>query len=88
MRYGSTENSKKRKENITLTDKFVLNWGIHRGTLTSRDIGEPKYFDSEGEAQDELRAMNADFAKIGYQIWFARLTTPDGTEKRLMDNPY
>jgi hypothetical protein len=63
--------------------KWRLGWGIHRGTIMSRDIGQPKTFDSREEAVKAVEELKRDFAKMGYVLWFATLTSPDGQEEQL-----
>lgn len=67
-------------------NKWVLHHGIHRHTITSRDSGAPEPFNSEAEALDALEAHRRFYRSIGYVIWFAELTAPDGTKRRLEQN--
>lgn len=81
-------------ENMTDTkvaeDKreYTLVIAIHRGTLTSRDVEQPKRFGTEKEALQELVKARGQYRRLGYQIWFATLTDPDGNESTLESNPY
>lgn len=63
-------------------DKWILNYGVHRHTLTSRDSSHNEY-DSKQKAMDFLREEKQWLASIGYVIWFAELVAPDGTKTML-----
>jgi hypothetical protein len=62
---------------------YVLTWGIHRGTLTSRDIGDPYKFKTEKEAAGKIEELKKRFAEIGYFIWFANING-----KQVFSTPY
>jgi len=64
--------------------KWILNHGIHRGTVTSRDSGTST-FDTEQEARDSFLEQKEWYRSIGYVIWFAYLTSPDG-KKIVLDS--
>ncbi len=68
--------------------KWILKHAIHRGTLTSRDTAQPEEFDTEKEALKAFYEHRALYHRIGYQIWYARLASPDGIERVLEQNPY
>jgi len=67
-----------------MEDKFILNIGCHRGTITSRD-NSTEYFDTYDEAYQAYRNF---YHSIGYQVWFADIIAPDGTKERMESNPY
>ena len=67
-------------------NKWQLHIGCHRNTLTSRD-SEMREFDTEEEAMKSYQASKETWHNIGYKVWFASLTTPDGEETRLEQNP-
>ncbi len=67
--------------------KVKLNIGCHRGTLTSRD-SEVREFDTEDEAMQSYRESRKFYHSIGYQVWFATITLPDGKNVTLESNPY
>jgi hypothetical protein len=69
-------------------DKFVLNHGCHKGTLVSRDNARSEKFDTEKEARDRYLKHKYFYESIGYQIWFAKITCPNGKEIHLESNPY
>jgi len=71
-----------------MSDKWVLAHGIHRGTLTSRDSGDPEMFDTAADALAAFRKHKDWYRRIGYQIWFAYLTSPSGDKQLLESNPY
>lgn len=68
--------------------KWVLHHGCHKGTLTSRDAGNPQEFDTHEAAMLAYTDHREFYHSIGYQIWFAELTDPDGIKKILESNPY
>ena len=67
--------------------KYILNIGCHRGTLTSRD-SEVRKFDTENEAMQSYQKSRKFYHSIGYQVWFATITLPDGKKIALESNPY
>ncbi len=68
--------------------KWILGHAIHRNTITSRDIAMPEEFNTEREALEAYEKHRKFYQGIGYQIWYANLTSPDGEEKTLESNPY
>jgi hypothetical protein len=69
-------------------NRWTLKHGCHRGTLTSRDNARPEHFDTEAEAKESYLEYRAFYRSIGYQIWYADLIAPDGSEERLEYNRY
>jgi hypothetical protein len=68
---------------------YVLRWGLHRGTLMSRDIGDNFYFNNLEECRKKHMELKADFNSRGYQIWYAEIVVPyDGEKIKLEDNAY
>ena len=67
-------------------DKWKLQTGIHAGTMTSRDSGPAKEFDTKAEAIADYQDQRNWFKSIGYVIWFAYLTDPDGNITILEQN--
>ena len=67
--------------------KWTFNYGIHRGTYTSRDTGSNQY-DTEEEAMKFYHEQKKWLKSIGYMFWYADLIAPDGAKKRLEQNPY
>ena len=59
--------------------KWTLNHGIHGGAVMSRDSGTST-FDTEKEARDAFQKQKQWYHSIGYVIWFAYLTSPDGNK--------
>jgi hypothetical protein len=57
------------------TGKWLLSFGIHRGTLMSRDSGRSEH-GSEEEARASYRDQKAAAARFGYSVWFAQLIAP------------
>ncbi len=68
--------------------KWIFNHGCHRGTLTSRDTGYPEEYDTEAEALEAYEGHRSFYLSIGYQIWYAKLTSPDGVTRTLESNSY
>ncbi len=62
---------------------YVFSYGIHRGTLTSRDSGQPEEHPTRQACVDSWKAHKRWFSGMGYVIWFARIKHPDGHEERL-----
>jgi hypothetical protein len=58
--------------------KYILNYGIHRGTLMSRDLGDSFEFDTEEKAIQKAKELKKEYADMGYYIWFANIQKPDG----------
>lgn len=71
-----------------MTDKYILNHGCHKGTLMSRDSGQPEEYDSYDDAYSAYREHRRFYHSLGYQIWFADIVSPDGTKTHLESNPY
>lgn len=61
---------------------YILEHGIHDGTLISRDSGSQK-FETREEALASLIKQEKFYKSIGYVIWFANLICPDGTKEVL-----
>jgi hypothetical protein len=70
------------------SEKWTLSYGVHRGTYTSRDAGMPKQFDTKELALNSFRNSRKFLHSIGYQIWYAKLTDPQGNTTTLEQNPY
>ena len=71
-----------------MKSKFILSWGIHAGTLMSRDIGEPYHFDTEEECIDKARKLQSHYRSMGYKIWYANVICPNGETKNIISNRY
>jgi hypothetical protein len=70
-------------------EKWKFQIGIHRGTLTSRDSGADQEFDSLAECHAEAGKAKANYAGMGYQIWFCRAVGPNGEKHTLLPSqPY
>lgn len=74
--------------------KYSLAWGIHRGTLMSRDQGETFHFDTEDELLKKWNEIKEWFTgpQMQMQIWFASIRRPGRkkTEWETLEhgNPY
>ena len=51
--------------------KNKLSWGIHRGTIMSRDVGDPKPCHSLDEAKKMAIVIDEESRQTGYMLWFA-----------------
>lgn len=61
--------------NVNDTGKWLLGFGIHRGTLMSRDSGRSEH-GSEAEARESYRQQKASAASFGYRVWYAQIIAP------------
>jgi hypothetical protein len=61
-------------------NQWRVNWGIHRGTLTSRDMASTSC-DDESAARAKYYKVIADFQRgndpFGYVLWFAEIRDPN-----------
>ena len=48
-----------------------LHYGIHRGTLMSRDVGDILDIVSEDAARKKAIELEEGYKKMGYMLWFA-----------------
>ena len=69
-------------------DKWIFNHGCHCGTFLSRDDGFPEEYDTEVEALAAWQEYRKSYRRIGYQIWYAKLTSPAGKIRTLESNSY
>lgn len=53
-----------------MNNSGYISYGIHAGTLMSRDAGTAKV-NSLKEAKIRFKSMQKDFIKMGYRIWYA-----------------
>jgi hypothetical protein len=67
---------------------WKLETGCHRDTITSRDTDVPRLFASREEAIKDYEDTRKFLHSIGYKVWFATLTSPDGQKICLESNPY
>lgn len=63
-------------------NKYELHYGIHRGTITSRD-SDMSLFETEEAARESYRSRKQFHKSIGYSVWFAYLISPTGEQKTL-----
>ena len=71
-----------------MNNKYILNHAIHGGTITSRDIGNPEEYNTYNEAYQAYLDHRKFYSKMGYMIWYAEITNPDGSKKHLESNSY
>lgn len=71
-----------------MSNKWILQHGIHRHTLTSRDSGEDEKFKTREAAVEELAKIKQYLKKFGYVIWYAYLIDPEGNRTLLEENSY
>ena len=79
---------KYKPEKIKLEKPYKLTWSIHRHTLTSRDTGKPKEFNSREDAIKEIQMLQAHFKTLGYVIWFANIWHKGKSENIISDSSY
>ena len=65
---------------------YELTIGIHRGTITSRDVEQPESFESMDDCIKAVAKAKTFYSGIGYKIWFAEVKSPDGTKTTLERN--
>jgi len=63
---------------------YTLNYGIHRGTLISRDCVCEEY-NTEKEAHQAFVAKQEYHTKTGYNVWYAYIVTPNGDKIQLAE---
>ncbi len=68
--------------------KWEFRHGIHKGTLMSRDVAETQRLDTESAALKYYEKQRKLYRRSGYQIWYAKLMSPNGEERTLEQNPY
>jgi hypothetical protein len=68
----------------TPTKRWTLTWGIHRGTLMSRDVGDPYDFDTLEECRTKAQELERAFRRSGCQMWFT--TARDNETKEEVHN--
>lgn len=58
---------------------WSLAWGIHKGTLMSRDQGDTvRGLDSLEECREKAEDLKKQFGRSGYKLWFATATSSAG----------
>ncbi len=68
--------------------QWTLSIGCHRKTLTSRDSTKKKY-DSLEECRQAVQKLEKFYRSIGYFVWFANATGPNGEKVKLHEGtPY
>ena len=67
---------------------WTLRWGIHRGTIISRDMGDDIPCDSLEACRTETKKLKRRFGRIGYKLWYARAVGPGGQSIGLASAPY
>jgi len=64
--------------------RYKLLWGIHKGTMMSRDVCDNEFFDSKADAIQHVKNSlnNTVWSAFGYKLWFANLIdTQTGKEE-------
>jgi hypothetical protein len=59
---------------------WTLSYGVHAGTITSRDTNAEHGLSDLAACRAALLAKERFFKSIGYVIWYARAIAPDSTE--------
>lgn len=68
--------------------EYKITWGIHKRTLTSRDVGDPKEFNTEKEAIQWYKETKNWYAIFNYVFWFCTLHKPNGTKVTMEENSH
>jgi hypothetical protein len=70
-------------------NKWKFHVGIHRGTMTSRDMEQPKELDSLYECTKAAHSALLGHASMGCYIWFCYAISPEGERITLIEGaPY
>ncbi len=67
---------------------WVFSFGIHKNSLTSRDVAPNMLFESREKAFEFYRKKKNSLESFGYKFWFAKVTSPDGVCEILEENDY
>jgi len=63
-------------------NKYVLSWGIHRGTMLSRDVGDNYLFDTKEQLDKKWEKLKKWFTgpAMNCKIWFASYKAPNSDD--------
>lgn len=64
---------------------WKVNYGIHNGTLDSRDVHTQGGYASQEECENAVRELETSYAELGYVIWFAHAVDPGGNRFQLRE---
>lgn len=68
---------------------FVLRWGLHNGTMVSRQVGDLLTLGSEQEVRAKWDEIKQHLDEIGREVWFASFTDDQGERTELAQSvPY
>jgi hypothetical protein len=78
------------KATATSTGKWALFYGIHRGTLVSRDCDTPEFqYRSYQDCITALIQNAVHFEQLGgYKLWFAQAIAPDGRQHKILNGAH
>ena len=62
-----------------MTKDWKLHYGIHRGTITSRDVTMIQC-DSLEDCKRKIAKIEKDMVRFGYVIWFANAISVSGEQ--------
>jgi hypothetical protein len=68
--------------------KWRYTYGLHQGTEMSKEMGEPKFFDTEQECLTYHAENKIWLRAIGYRVWYAYVRSPRGSEKMIESEPF
>jgi hypothetical protein len=57
---------------------WEVSYGIHDGTLMSRDSGSPTFHDSSQAARKAFADAKRSYTSLGYRTWFAHMYDEKG----------
>jgi len=68
---------------------WKLNWGIHCGTIMSRDVGDEEFARTREALIQEVERLKEEFGEIGYYLWYASIIGPNGKQQEeIFYTPY
>lgn len=70
-------------QETTPNKSWTLEFGIHQGTVISRDSDSIGGFESLQACIDELAKKERFFNSIGYVIWYANAVSPSGERQSI-----
>jgi hypothetical protein len=68
---------------------FILRWGLHKGTMMSRQAGDLLTLGSEQEVRAKWDEIKQYLDEMGWEVWFANFTDDQGEQTELTQSvPY
>ena len=63
-----------------MKNEWSVNWGIHRGTLISRDIAMATFVDEKAarnKYEEVIKQWRRGNDPFGYMLWYAEIRSPN-----------